>query len=212
MTDELIDELASDSRPVGRFELERRAMLAAGVGLMLALAAMALWLGLRPDLAQAVGAPAFWIKLGFTALVAMAALALCCRLVRPGCSARLLALAAAAPFVAVIVAGVVELALAPAPARPGLWLGDSWSVCPIRIVVLAAPVLVAVLWTFRRFAPTRLRLAGFAAGLVAGGLGAFAYAFNCTETATAFLATWYVLGILAVAAIGALLGPRVLAW
>ncbi|HPA91994.1 MAG TPA: NrsF family protein [Quisquiliibacterium sp.] len=35
---------------------------------------------------------------------------------------------------------------------------------------------------------------------------------HCPEMAAPFLAVWYVGGVLAVAALGALLGPRVLRW
>ncbi|MFO1333443.1 MAG: NrsF family protein, partial [Rubrivivax sp.] len=56
------------------------------------------------------------------------------------------------------------------------------------------------------------RAAGFAAGLLAGAIGALAYALACTEMAMSFVAAWYTLGILMVGALGALLGPRVLRW
>lgn len=55
-------------------------------------------------------------------------------------------------------------------------------------------------------------LAGAGTGLLAGAVGAFAYAFYCPETAAPFLAIWYALGIAIPAALGALLGPRVLHW
>jgi hypothetical protein len=64
----------------------------------------------------------------------------------------------------------------------------------------------------RTFAPTRPAWAGAVAGLVAGALGAFAYAFHCPEMAPPFLAVWYSLGMLIPAAAGALLGPRLLRW
>jgi hypothetical protein len=64
----------------------------------------------------------------------------------------------------------------------------------------------------RSLAPTRLRLAGTAAGLAAGAVGASVYQLHCPELAAPFLGTWYVLGILAPAALGALIGPRLLRW
>jgi hypothetical protein len=59
-----------------------------------------------------------------------------------------------------------------------------------------------------RSGPTRLR----AAGLLAGAVGAFGYAFACIEQSTAFVALWYSLGIGMSGALGAALGPRVLRW
>jgi hypothetical protein len=61
-------------------------------------------------------------------------------------------------------------------------------------------------------APTRPRLAGVAAGLLASGLGATVYGLFCQETAAAFTAIWYTLGMLIWPAIGALVGGRLLRW
>lgn len=64
----------------------------------------------------------------------------------------------------------------------------------------------------RARAPTRLRLAGAAAGLAAGAVGAPVYCLHCPELSAVFVGFWYLLGMLIPAALGALLGPRVLAW
>ena len=58
----------------------------------------------------------------------------------------------------------------------------------------------------------RPALTGFLAGLLAGGLGAAAYAANCPDDSPLFVMTWYPVGILALGAIGALAGSRVLRW
>jgi len=57
-----------------------------------------------------------------------------------------------------------------------------------------------------------LRLAGAAAGLFSGALGAFVYALHCPELSPAFIGTWYVLGIAIPTALGALTAPRSLRW
>jgi hypothetical protein len=64
----------------------------------------------------------------------------------------------------------------------------------------------------RGLAPVRLRLAGAAAGLTAGGLAAAIYSLHCPESAAPFVAIWYTLGILLPAAVGAVAGPRLLRW
>ena len=64
----------------------------------------------------------------------------------------------------------------------------------------------------RGLAPTRPVRAGAAAGLLAGALAATAYTLHCPESQAPFLAVWYLLGILAPAAAGALVGPRLLRW
>ena len=61
-------------------------------------------------------------------------------------------------------------------------------------------------------APTRLRLAGAAAGLLSGAVGALVYSLHCPELAAPFLGFWYLLGMLIPTAAGALLGPRLLRW
>ena len=78
--------------------------------------------------------------------------------------------------------------------------------------MLALPALALALSALRGLAPTRLALAGAAAGLFAGGAGAFAYAFHCPELEAPFLGAWYVAGMLIPAALGALPGRRLLRW
>ena len=91
-------------------------------------------------------------------------------------------------------------------------MGRSALLCPIAIPIAAAPVFVAVCIAMRGLAPTRLRWAGAAAGLLAGGMAATMYALWCRETSAMFVATWYTLGIGVCAGIGALLGPKILRW
>jgi hypothetical protein len=78
--------------------------------------------------------------------------------------------------------------------------------------MLSLPVFVAVLWAMRGLAPTRLPLAGTAAGLLAGTVGALVYCLHCPELDAPFLGTWYLLGMLIPALVGSLAGPRLLRW
>ena len=91
-------------------------------------------------------------------------------------------------------------------------MGSSALVCPLYIMALSFPFFAVVMAFMRRLAPTELTLAGAAAGLLAGGLGAWVYSFHCTEGGLPFLAVWYSLGVLAVALAGALLGRSLLRW
>ena len=61
-------------------------------------------------------------------------------------------------------------------------------------------------------APTRLRLAGAAAGFAAGAIGALVYTLHCPELDAPFLAVWYVSGMLIPTVVGAFVGPRLLRW
>jgi hypothetical protein len=93
-----------------------------------------------------------------------------------------------------------------------LWLGRSALVCPWLIGGLAIPAFVGIFSVLRQLAPTRLRLAGFSAGCLAGASAAVVYVMHCQEYAASFVATWYSAGILLPGLVGALIGPRLLRW
>ena len=107
---------------------------------------------------------------------------------------------------------VIDLVLTPAGDRHADWMGHSALMCPWRILAISAPAFAAIVWGLRALAPTRLALAGAAAGVLAGGIGATIYGLYCQETTAMFVATWYTLGLAGCAGIGALLGPRLLRW
>ena len=114
--------------------------------------------------------------------------------------------------IAMWVLAVVTLVAASPQNRALLILGHTAAVCPFLITLIAAPLLIALLWVMRSLAPTRLRWAGAASGFTAGSLGALVYTLHCPELAAPFLAIWYLLGMLIPTAIGAWLGPRLLRW
>ena len=107
---------------------------------------------------------------------------------------------------------VCELAVLPAAAwRPAL-IGTNWIHCLTLVPVFGVLPLVLALWGLRHGAATRPALTGFLAGLLAGGLGAAAYAAVCPDDSPLFVMTWYPVGILALGALGAVAGQRVLRW
>ena len=211
-TDDLIAELAGQLAPVRRHAAARRLALGTVGGGGAAFDLLIILLGLRPDLAEAAGSMLFWMKLAFTVSLGLAAFAVVDRLGRPGARVSAAWWVLATPVAVVAMIGAAQILVASETERLGMWLGHSSVECPLRIMALSVPVYVGLLWSFRRLAPTRLMLAGFGAGVMAGCVGATVYALYCTESAAAFLATWYTLGILGSGAIGALLGPRLLRW
>jgi hypothetical protein len=82
----------------------------------------------------------------------------------------------------------------------------------LLIALLSMPLFIAALRVMRGLAPTRLRLAGAAAGFAAGATAALVYCLHCPEMSPVFVGFWYLLGMLIPTALGALIGPRVLAW
>jgi len=211
-TEELITLLAREAGSVRQRVPARRYAAAVALGVLGASVAMLATLGLNDHLARDAAQPMFWIKLGFSALLAAAGLLATARLSRPGARLSALPWAIAGPLLAMWMLAAVVLRGAAPGERLDLMLGETWAVCPFLIAGLSLPAFVATLWAMQGLAPTRLRLAGAAAGLLAGAIGALVYALHCPELAAPFLGSWYVLGMLIPAGIGALIGPRVLGW
>ncbi|MGH7645386.1 MAG: NrsF family protein [Gemmatimonadales bacterium] len=212
-TDQLVKLLATGVEAVDLRAPVRRCAVAVAAGVLVAAVVMAAWLGVRASLVQDVGVPMLWVKFAFVASFAVAGWIAARRLARPGASLAGMPAALVAPVLAMWVLAAVALVGADdAPQRAALFVGQTWSACPLNIAVLSAPVFAAAMWGMKGFAPTRPMLAGTAAGLLAGAAGAVVYTFHCPELAAPFLATWYVLGMLVPTALGAILGPLVLRW
>ncbi len=210
-TDDLIRALAAGITPTPRGSARRCLLLALLTSLPLAVALMVALLGPQP-LGRVAALPMFWVKLGLPLAVVVVATLLVTRLARPGARLEAAPVLLALPFAAVWGLALVVWLRAPAALRPTLVFGDTWRWCPWLIAGLALPSFIAVLWALKGLAPTRLRLAGAAAGLLAGAVGAMVYAFHCPELAAPFIGLWYVLGMSLPAAAGALLGPWLLRW
>jgi hypothetical protein len=212
MSDELIARLSEDLRPAARSAVARRLLAGLGAGFVASLLLVLAVLGARPDLMTAAGQGMFWVKLGYAASFAAIAVWACERLARPGAqgSPRLAWIAAPVALLAALAAW--RLGSAPQAAHGGLLMGHSARLCPWLILAASVPPLAGLVWALRGLAPTRLRLAGLAVGLAAGGAGAAAYAMHCDEMAAPFLIVWYSLGVMAAGGLGWLLGPRLLRW
>jgi len=211
-TDELVQMLATGHEPVDARAPARRLAVAAALGALVAAALMLAFLGVRPDISRVASLPMFWIKLGFVVGLAAFALPVTLRLGRPGARLGRLPWGLAAPVAVVWLLAAVAVWTAAPDERASLILGGTWASCVPTIAALSIPPFAFALRALRGLAPTRLRLAGAAAGLLAGSIGASAYALHCPELAAPFLALWYLAGVLLPAAVGAWIGPRALAW
>lgn len=211
-TDDMIRMLAANVEPVAAHQCARRHAIAAGVGLVGAAVLMVPSLGVRAQLAADAQLAMFWGKAGFVALLFAAGLFAAVRLSRPGAALAWAPAAIATALIAMWMAAALVLLQAAPAERAQLVFGETWRSCPFNIALLSVPAFAAAFWAMRGLAPTRLRLAGAAAGLFAGAAGALVYTLHCPELAPPFLGIWYVLGMLIPAAAGALLGPRLLRW
>lgn len=211
-TDELIALLATGVEPVDPAARARGVAAALAAGLAAAGALMAGLLGINPELMREIHLPQFWLRELFCSALGLGALVCVRRLAHPGARLGLAPAALAAPILLMGLGGAAVLLEAEPAHRLDLLMGHTARVCSALIALVSVPVFVAVIWTMRRYAPTRLRLSGAAAGFAAGGIGALVYTLHCPELAPPFLAVWYVLGMLVPTAAGALLGPRLLRW
>lgn len=211
-TDDLILALAADAPRIDPRRAARRFALVTLAGVPIAFAAVLALLGPRPDLALAAGLPMFWVKLGFPLAIGAAAWLLLRRLGSPGAGTGGTLAGVVLPVLLMWLLAAAVLVGAPAGERMPLVLGATWRQCPAFITLLALPAAGLSFTALRGLAPTQLAPAGAAAGLFAGAVGAAAYSLHCPELQAPFLGVWYLLGMLIPAALGAVLGPRLLRW
>ena len=209
-TEALIELLARDAGPAPRALVAKRLTPAVAVGLLASAGASIAWFGMIPW--SLFSTPVPWTKMVYAAALALAAGWWAVRLSRPGASADRPRRVALGVVMVMAVVGLVSWLSQPAADRLAALLGHSWINCAPSVLAVSLPALAAALWALKGLAPIRPRAAGFAAGVLAGSIGAIGYSLSCTEASAAFVAVWYSLGIMSTGALGALLGPRVLDW
>jgi len=210
-TDDLIVCLAERISPVGPRYVLWPLVLGLLGGMAVSFIVMITWLGLRPDLSNAIATAPFWIKFIYTLVILVAGFRIVERQARAGFEAPTALTIGGVALAAIIGLAVIQLTTSGTPSHV-LIMGHSAKVCTRNIILLSAPVFVGVFLALRQLAPTRLTFAGAGAGLLAGATGAWVYAFHCNESAIPFLGLWYTLGIGATAFFGAGLGRWALRW
>lgn len=208
-TDDLVRLLAADARRTAPPQtLIVGAAVASGAIACLAFVAL---VGVRADLRSALSDPRVGFKFAFAASAAITAAAYGLRAIRP--EDRSSPLVFALPVLALLALGVaLELSMTP----KALWSSAAWGLAPFRclslIVVVALLPIGALLQAMRSGAPRRPALAGAAAGLGGGAIGAAAFALHCPNDSALFVAIWYGLGLAIAGVLGAAVGARRLAW
>ena len=211
-TDELINALVADSTAAAPSPINRTVWLAAGLAVLVAGVVFFASLPLRDDIAVALTTPRFLFKWIFTLSLGVSALAAATYLMRPaGAQKSALMLLMVAPAV-LLVGATLELFALPAEQWVSTMVGLNSHGCLVTIPFLALGPLAVIIMSLRQGAPTRPALAGAVAGLAATGIAATYYAMYCRDDSPLFLAVWYILSALLVAAIGALAGSRLLRW
>jgi hypothetical protein len=211
-TEDLVSLLSSGGEAVDLKLPSRRWLRALAGGALIAFLLTAGLLKLNPTLWHDSSKPMFWVRESYCAVLSVLGFVTVVRLARPGLRLGLVPMGIPVAVIAMwVLAGVTLVAASPQD-RAQLILGHTAGVCPFLIALVAAPLLIALLWVMRSLAPTRLRWAGAASGFAAGSIGALVYTLHCPELAAPFLGIWYLLGMLIPTAIGAWLGPRLLRW
>jgi hypothetical protein len=209
-TEQLINLLSTNVEPVKGGQIRKALAFAIIAGGAAAFCVMLGTVGLRSG-------PTFSLnflaaKLLFTlSLLGMGTLLLA-RLARPLQGGKKLSTLTFLPFLVIAITGAVALGFE----KPMMWgrmlLGMNWVTCLLCIPLFAVVPFAALIWFLRKGAPTDLKRTGAIAGLVAGALGATAYAFHCPDDSIPFIAVWYGAMVASCASVGALLGPRLLRW
>lgn len=209
-TDELIRLLSQDA-PV-RMRLGRALALAVAAGIVASAVLLLATVGLRDDLASAIGTVRVAFKIGMTLVLAIAAFGLVSRIGKPGVPLRPWALALLLPLALMVVAVGVELVVVPQDAWAARLIGRNAAFCLFFIPVLSLAPLAGFLAALRNGAPENPGLAGATAGLAAGAIGAALYAWHCPDDSPLFGAAWYTLAVTFVIAVGYATGRRLLRW
>ncbi len=211
-TENLIEMLARQDTRVDHRRLMLHWLGALGVGLLLSIAVFVYLFRINPDLRMLMENIWFWTRFAFIASVMILGGWMFAKLGKPGTAHRVPMWLAAAPFALFGLLGLVLLFTAAPEERRPMLLGISWNVCSRNITLLSIPIFFASVWVARQFAPVRLRFTGAMLGLFSGGAAALMYSMYCPEIAPTFVAIWYSLGMLIPAAVGAVLGRKLLAW
>jgi len=210
-TDDLIRALAADctTRPM---PLRRVFVVALIPGVAIAFCLYLAVLGPRPHFLELLTDPRFLFKICLAFLLVALSAELVMRLGKPGAEIRRAALMLAIVPALLAAANLAELLSVPS----GLWsqrlIGTNALFCLETIPFLGLAPLAAILFCLRQGAPEHPALAGAAAGLLAGAIGAALYATHCPDDSPLFVAVWYSLAITFVAALGAVAGARLLRW
>lgn len=210
-TSEFIAALAADPVPEP-IHMGRRLAAALALGLLGALALYAVFVGPRPDFAEAARTLRFNLKFLDALALALPSLLLLLRLARPDAKPGALALWLFAPLILLGLAVAVELMVVPSSEWMTRLVGHNMRYCTTMIPIMAAPILAALVVAMRAGAPQHPAWTGALAGAASAGLAALLYASHCPDDSPLFVATWYPLATLVCAAVGALAGRRFLAW
>ena len=206
-TDNLIRSLASaaGTRRSASFQTAFAVSGAASLACVLLLVFSVI--GIRQDFADMAVRMPFAFKVAYTGALVVGTSVVALYAATPGASAT--ALYALSPAGILLALGVIF----DPTGSPILGRTNTAVVfCVGSILFLSLPAMILTFVAMRKGAPTQLRFAGAVIGVLAASVGALAYTLACKNDGTAFVAIWYAVACAIMAAIGAIVGHRVLRW
>ena len=214
-TDRLIDVLSANLEPACRAQFGKTLLLATGIGGVASFGLMLATVGPRPDLQSTEHLEWLAVKLIFALAVIGMGLPFLLRTIRPGQDDQTNWAPLLFPFIGAVTIAAARMLIGPPEVCAAMLVGVS-AISPVRclicITLFSAIPLAALIWAINKGAPVRLKPCGAIAGIVAGGVGAAAYACSCSSDTFPFIAIWYGAAIALCAAIGAQVGSRFLRW
>ena len=207
-TDDLIRSLASTAGTRRSGASFQTAIAVTGAA-SLACALLLLFsvIGIRQDFADMAVRMPFAFKVLYAGALVVGASVVALYAATPGASAR--ALYVLSPAVILLACGVIfDPTGFPIMGRTD----TAVAICVGRILFLSLPAMMLTFVFMRKNAPTQPLLAGAVVGMLSASVGALAYTLACRNDGTAFVAIWYAVACAIVAAIGAIVGHRVLRW
>jgi hypothetical protein len=210
-TDQLVDRLVLDIRPVPRGIVALRLAVGVTAGAAISMILLISLLGARPDLAIVLQSVRFWSKAGYMVATAGASLLVAARLARPGSSTNI-AWIVPLPVLLFLPAVILEMVNTNPSQWAPLLLGSGWELCTWVVLLLSLPIYAGLWWAFRSFAPTDMKMTGAITGLCASAIAAVIYCIHCPSDTAVFALVWYTLAFGIAAALGGAFGRRLLHW
>jgi hypothetical protein len=207
-TDDLIRSFASAAGTRRSVSLQAALAVTGAASLACALLLVFSVIGIRQDFADMAVRMPFAFKLAYTGALVVGASVVALYAATPGASAT--ALYALLPAVILLSWGVIfEPTGFPIMGRTT----TAVVFCVGSILFLSLPAMILTfVVVMRKGAPTQPRFAGAVIGMVSASVAALAYTLACKNDGPAFVAIWYTVACAIMAAIGAVVGHRVLRW
>jgi hypothetical protein len=206
-TDDLIRSLASTAGTQRSTSLEVAFAATGAASLAFALLLVFSIIGIRQDFTDMAVRVPFAFKVVYAGALVVGASVVALYAATPGASAT--ALNALSPAVILLACGIVfDPTGFPIMGKTNAAV----AICVGRILFLSLPAMILTFAFMRKGAPTQPLFAGAAIGMLSASVGALAYTLACRNDGTAFVAIWYAVACAIMAAIGAIVGHRVLRW